>query len=923
MFSTLRLNGWRAPLALLALGVAAGTAPLPGHAQAVAVEAWAPAMNGDGLWLSEALQWTPAQRGTWVRFNNVDAVTFASPGDVVPIPVEFEAGYDPAWGSGSGQVYAEVICRVDGEIVFGERIPASGYFDGATTVTAHRTALLGVGAANDGELTVEMIGILYDGAGNAIDGGTIFQDHPYYGGSASSAPSVLREVRRVSHLRVDNPFIVDNIAMQNTGPCPGPITVRMVARAAYGGQNAAHPSTITVRATGIEDQEGWDFSPEDSEFDLSPGEHRQLEFTGVHRSGDPCETYDYSANLNLTASGSYHVVPPSIWSIDVQNNVRDYWADRNWDADFMVGAGADAQPMPIHIAGACTTTGDGCTEVSFGDDMVDGEDLRFHEVERTPRAYEGAGLNPTELVVYLPSAALEGETVLGTVVASGESMAKLNAEALEQIVINNETVTPHGDTVSDEEMGAAAQQFTATLTGGGGIARASIVTPRGPVEVSTITVFSTETTPNTGSTLMLANVPDVFSWNPTGTALWSSGSSVTSPIHETGAAAYEPMIPITDPVAPLVTGIPGAGHKQLVAMTDAEVRAATASSPQQSIALLDSLSEGYREWAKNPYKEATTIIAGTAPVYLQPGGTYTYVGPIPSGGGPYAVSGGAVTRDEGKGYASGWDPNKNAVENIVLMDPQTGQVAQTLDTYSQSSVMMTGYVPQNIEPGMYDIGLQTKDGQVMNSGNKSIAVQMVTQGDPLVKRGTTGLVKLAVSGHDEGKEKEQEEESEDGKQLRPELRHFWGTMATVPGDWKGFGYAPRRGSFLNDFAGTSKPEEGADSSEGREGEDDSMWNKKKEKPELYVLVYNMTPEVIRFDTGQPVIELPVYADTTELTIPFTGIQSGTYGVRVEVKEPIFKALDTKNMMNLDPEQNPLMKMAGNDWNPDLLEEYGM
>ncbi|HYE78159.1 MAG TPA: hypothetical protein VEI97_09240 [bacterium] len=926
MLRTLHLTGWRLPSAVLALGVAAGLAPAPGFAQAVNVSAWAPAAAGDGLWLSEDLRWEPARRGTWVRFNNVDAVAFASPGDVVPIPVEFEAAFDPSsWGGGDHQVYAEVITRVDGEVVFTERIPATGYFEGGTSVTAHRTALLGIGEAPaDGELTIEHIGVLFEGAGGTAPAGeTTFLNHPYFGGSGANNTAVLREVRRVSHLRVDNPFILDNINIQTAGNCPGPITVQMVARTAYGGRNAAHPGRINVRASGIADEEGWDFSPEGEEFTLGPGEHRQLEFTGIHRAGDPCETYTYEADLEFTASGTYNVIPPATWPLQVQNEVRDYWAQREWEADFMVGTGPGAQPMPIRVAGSCTSTGPDCTEVSLEGDMVDGNAMRFKEVERTPRAYEGAGLNPNELTVYLPAAAIEGETVLGTVVATGESMARLGADALEQIVINNETVQPYGETLRNEDESAAAQQFTATLTGGGGIARAAVVTERGPVEFSTITVFSQETTPSTGDALLLANVPDVFSWNPEGTPLWSPGDNVTSPIMETGADAYEPMIPSTDPVAPLITGVPGSGAKQLVAMTDEEVRAGTAASPQQAIAFLDSLSEGYRAWARNPYKDAMAIVAGTAPVYLQPGGTYTYLGPVPTPGGPYAVSGGAVVRDEGRGYAQGWDPNKTAVENIVLMDPQTGQVLETLPTFSQSSVMMTGYVPDDLQPGMYNVGLQTNDGQVLNSGNRSIAVQMITEGDPVVQRGSTGIVRLEVSGHEQGKEEEQEEESEDGKQLRPELRYFWSTLAAVPGDWKGFGYSPRRGSFLTDFAGTTKPEEGEGEATAGNQDENDMWNRKEEEPELYVLVYNMTPEVIRFDSGQPVMELPVYADTTELAIPFTGIQSGTYGVRIEVKEPIFKALEPENMMNLDPEKNPLLKMAGNDWHPEVLDDYGM
>ncbi|MEO7993112.1 MAG: hypothetical protein ABI743_01835, partial [bacterium] len=333
------------PLGLLGAAI---LLPQAGQAQALNVDSWATAANGDGLWLMEPLQVEAAQRGTWVRFNNVDGTAYASPGDVYPLPIEFESAFDPAWG-GVGGAWAEIIVKVDGKVAFNERIPSEGFFPtSAAQVSAHRTAMIGIGQAPaDGELTIECIGVLY-GVGDDTDpqaSGTLYDRHPYFGGSGANSVSVLRETRRVQHLRTDNPFIIENLAMTNAGPCPGPVAVSFVARTAYGGQNAAHPSSVTVSMRGLEDADGWDFSPAMGTFSLGPNDHKEVSFQGLLRNFEPCASYPYSADLTITASGDYNVIPATDWSSDVSRNVKDYWDGKSWSSTFSVGAGAAAKPM--------------------------------------------------------------------------------------------------------------------------------------------------------------------------------------------------------------------------------------------------------------------------------------------------------------------------------------------------------------------------------------------------------------------------------------------------------------------------------------------------------------------------------------------------------------------------------------------------
>jgi len=924
---------WALPL--LALGLLA--APTPGNAQAANPSSWRSAINGDGLWLMEPYVSEFVQRGTWVRFNNIDALGYASVGDVVPFPVEFEAAFDPAWGGGEHRVYAEIIVKVDGQVTFTERIPEAGYWPSdSLQVTAHRTAMIGIGQAPaDGELTVEVLGILYnDGNQSLVDSnglpiydGSIYQGHPYYGGSRFNTVSVLKETRRVQHLRVDNPFVVDNLAMKTTGTCPGPAEVSFVARTAFGGLNALHPKAIEVRVTGLEDKDGWDWSPEMGSLTMGPNDHRQMQYTGVYRGADPCEVYRYAGDIVVTASGKFGAVPSSNWNPDIQQRIRQYWDERTWRSRFTLGSGAQAKPMPIAVTASCQGEGENCDQVLEPAAIEMQTEARFRSTERAPRRDDGPLQNPDELSIFIPAGALEGETIRGTVVARGGSREALSPESLRQITLNNDQVKPFEKTVTNDDKSASAQQFTYTVTNGGGLIQAALSTSKGPVQLTTMTIMAEESFDSVNTTVLTANVPDVWCANPSGTPLWAPGAGAgTSPLASLPSEAYVPKISWTDPAAPLVTGLAGSGPRQLVTLTDAEVGQAAAANPYMALGLVDALSERYRQWAADPYKSAADIVQGTAPAYISPGSYFTYVGPTPSAGGRYTASNGRMEQNQA-GYASGWDPNKSTLQNIALLDPQTGAVVERIPVISQSSIMATGYVPEGITPGAYDIGLETNDGQMVKTARKTIAVQMVTDNDKVVQRGTQGQIRFEVKGHDKGKEKEQDEKK-DGKELRPELRFFWNTISMLPGDWSQLGYAPRRGSFLNEFAGAQRPDAGQQQGQGKgtqqkTSDTDRLWKKEKKQPEMFVTIFNLTPNIIRFADGREVVTMPVYSDTTEFQLAFTGLSTGPYAVRIQVEEPKFSALEPDRLRNLNPEENPLLKLATNGWDESVLEGYDL
>lgn len=929
---------WAAPFwaVALMLTVAPGLAGQSAEAQAVNPQSWRSAVEGDGLWLMEPYQSEFVSRGTWARFNNIEATQMASTGDVVPIPIEFQVAFDPAWGGGPHRVYAEILMKVDGKLIFAERIPEAGYWpEDALQVTAHRTALLGIGdAPADGELTIELLGILYDDGQESQLGsdnlpayeGTVYQGHPYFGGSRFTGTSVLKETRRVQHLRIDNPFILDNLALATTGTCPGPAEVRFVLRTAFGGQSTLHPKAIEVRVAGLEDQDGWDWSPAMGTFTMGPNDHRALEYTGVLRGAEPCEVYPYSADVTVTASGKYNVIPSSNWSGDIQSTMRQYWENRTWRSRFTIGAGSQAKPMPLQISASCQGEGTDCPDALAPTAADEDSARRFTTTERAPRRHDGPLQKADELTIYLPAGALEGETIRGTVVARGESMAGLSPEALGQITVNNEPVKPFERPIKNEDNSAAAQQFTATLTNGGGIAQAALSTAKGPVPLTTVTVMAEESFPSVGTGVITANVPDVWSWNPPGTALWTPGSNATSVLAPLPADAYKPAQDWNDPTAPLITGLAG-GPRMLVTLSDEEVRAAVAASPYMATGFLDSLAERYHAWAADPYKDAGAIARGTAPQYINPGSYFTYVGPTPSAGGPYTAQNSQLKRDDAPSYGAGWDPNKPTLENIVLMDPQTGAVVEKLPILSQSSIMATGYIPENVTPGNYNVGLETNDGQVVKTNRRTVALEMMSENDKVVERGTQGMIQLRIDGHGNGKEKEQDEEK-DGKQLRPELRFFWNSLQMLPGDWASIGYSPRRGSFLNRFSGTRRPDadQQQQQQQGRQSrnqDQDKLWKKEKKQPEMFVTVFNLTPGIIRFADGRDVVTMPVYSDTTELQIAFTGVQTGAYAVRIQVEEPDFSALDPDRLRNLNPEENPLMKLATNGWDESILDGYDL
>jgi|GEM_PF-5743483 len=933
---TLPPTRWILPA--LAIGLGLLTSAPSGNAQAADPTTWRSAINGDGLWLMEQYSSDFVQRGTWVRFNNIDALGHASVGDVVPLPVEFEAAFDPAWSSGEHRIYAEIIVKVDGAIAFTERIPEAGYWPAdSLQVSAHRTALLGIDdAPSDGEKTIELLGVLYDdGADSLVDAnglpiyeGSIYQDHPYFGGSRFDTVSVLKETRRVHHLRIENPFIVDNLAMKTTGVCPGPAEVKFVARTSFGGLNALHPKAINVAVSGLADDAGWDWSPESQDISMGANEHRAFEFAGVFRGANPCEVYDYSADVVVTASGKYNVFPSTNWKDDVQARIKQYWADRTWSSRFTVGQGAAAKAMPLQVLASCQGEGENCGETLQPSAADAASAERFSDVERAPRMDDGPLQNADELIVYLPAGALEGETIRGTVVANGASTEALDEESLHQITVNNDQVTPFEKSITNEDQSATAQQFTYTIKNGGGLVQAALSTADGPVALTTMTVMASESMDSVDLVPTVANIPDVWSFNPRGVALWSPGSgSGTSPLAPLPADAYEPTQSWNDPTAPLITGISGSGPRMLVTLNDAEVAAAVADDPYRAIGFLDSMSERYKKWAVDPYKDAGAIAAGTAPAYINPGSYFTYVGPTPSAGGRYSAANGQMETRQG-GYGAGWDPNKSTLENIALLDPSTGEVMGRIPVMSQSSMMTTGYVPDTVAPGSYDIGLETNDGQMIKTGSKTIAIEMVTENDKIVQRGSQGTLRMEIKGQDEGKEKEQDEEK-DGKQLRPELRFFWNSLSMLPGDWTTMGYAPRRGSFLNEFSGQKRPgaEEETDKAKSKktdqESQTDKLWNKKKEKPEMFVTVFNLTPNIIRFADGRDIQTLPVYSDTTELQLAFTGLQTGPYAVRIQVEEPDMTALDPDRLQNLDPEENPLLKMASNGWDESMLEDYDL
>ncbi|MEO7994638.1 MAG: hypothetical protein ABI743_09585, partial [bacterium] len=577
---------------------------------------------------------------------------------------------------------------------------------------------------------------------------------------------------------------------------------------------------------------------------------------------------------------------------------------------------------PISIDATCYGDGD-CPDLQkpVSDEM---SAKRFSKTEHAPRRYEGGIQSADELTIYLPSGALEGETVKGSVIASGAATELLTPEIADQITINNEPVTAVGDTVKSEDGLQAAQEFTFTFTGGGGLANVGLATASGPVPLTTVTVMAAESQPSAISTVQLANVPDVFSWNTSGTALWAPGDSATSPCGTLGDEAYRPTMSAAEPTAPLITGV--GGTRSLVALTDAEVSSAAAANLYTGIGFLDSLSEGYRAWAKDPYKTSAAIADGAAPVFTAPGQTFTVVAPTPSGGGVYGAQGGATTDSNG-GYGAGWDPNKSTVENLVLMDPQTGAIMERIPVLANSSMMSSGVMPDGVPGGSYDVGMETSDGQVVKTGTRTVVVNMATQNDAVVQRGTAGRINLNIEGGDQRKkEDKQDDKDKDGKTLRPELRAFWGVLAMTPGDLTTLGYEPRRGSFLNEFQGMAKPAEGTEAEEGKQQDQkkqDDMWKKEEKEPEMWVTVWNMTPETIRFTTGESFVTLPIYADTTTLDIPFMGIQTGPYSVQVEVKSPESKALDPDNLKNLDPEENPLMKMAANGWDPTSVEGFNL
>ncbi|MCD6217891.1 hypothetical protein J7L05_08540 [bacterium] len=296
-----------------------------------------------------------SQGSTFCRINQAatQKTVWADIGDVIQVPIDIEFGFSNAWSISNDEwIYFEYLVFYDGELMYQERIPETGYAakDEDCYVHVQNQLLMGMdewecGGFNSHNLKI-VAAVYDDGYFKLNNSGPTWQNHAYFQNTSlwDSTPryrwiNVNADASANTEIIVINPYWGDDFhiinRMDHTGPV-GTVYLKLKIHGSHdaGGESiVTHPGTCNIYVEELPSTGGWiwEFEPSNP-FPLGDHEVKDVVFNGTHATPEhPGHTVHYRDKLNFTAKGKFNMPPKPSLTGKAKTDYESYWDSKTWE----------------------------------------------------------------------------------------------------------------------------------------------------------------------------------------------------------------------------------------------------------------------------------------------------------------------------------------------------------------------------------------------------------------------------------------------------------------------------------------------------------------------------------------------------------------------------------------------------------------